>query len=70
VATLTVPNQTVKVILRLNGTVIADKELIVEAAKATTVEATVANSAVPAGAVFEAELRQGNATLLTGQTTL
>ena len=70
VATLTVPNQTVKAILRLNGTVITEKDLILEAAKATTVEATLANSAVPAGAVFEAEFRQGSTSLLSGQTTL
>jgi hypothetical protein len=70
VATLTVPNQTVKAILRLNGSVIAEKELTPEPAKATTVEASVANSAAPTGAVFEAEFRQGDKSLLSGKTTL
>jgi len=69
-ATLTVPNQTVKAILRLNGAVIAEKDVVAEATKATTLEASVASSSVSPGAVFEAEFRKGDTSLLLGQTTL
>jgi hypothetical protein len=70
VATLTVPNQTVKAILRLNGSVVAEKDVTVEATKATTLEASVASGMASPGAVFEAEFRKGDKSLLIGQLTL
>ena len=69
-ATLTVPNQTLKAILRLDGKVVAEKELLAEAAKATTLEVSLASSAVTSGAVFAAEFLQGTSSLLSGQTVL
>jgi hypothetical protein len=68
--TLTLPNQTVQAILRLDGTVVAERELVVAAGEADTVSATVPAGQAPAGAVFEAEFLQGGRSLLTGQTTL
>ena len=69
-ATLTVPNQTVKAILRLDGKVIAEKDVLAEAAKATTLELSLASSSVPSGSVFAAEFLQGTTSLLSGQTVL
>jgi len=69
-ATLTLPNQTVKAILRLDGKVVAEKDVLVDPMKATTVDATLATSGVAAGAVFAAEFLQGSTSLLTGQTKL
>ncbi len=69
-ATLTLPNQTVKAILRLNGTVVAEQDVVIAAAGPTTVSANVANSQAPAGAVFAVDFRQGDRSLLAGQTTL
>ena len=69
-ATLTLPNQTVKAVLRLNGTVVAEQDVVVAAAGPTTVSANVANSQAPAGAVFAVDFRQGDTSLLAGQTTL
>jgi len=69
-ATLTVPNQAVKAILRLDGSVIAEEDLVAAPVDGTVVEATVPSSQVPPGAVFEAEFLQGDTSLLSGQTTL
>jgi hypothetical protein len=69
-ATLTVPNQTVKASLRVNGTAVIEQDVVIAAAGPTTVSATVPNSQAPAGAVFAVELRQGDRSLLAGQTTL
>ena len=69
-ATLTLPNQTVKAVLRLNGTAVAEQDVVVAATEATTVSATVASSMAPAGAVFAVEFLQGTRSLLAGQTTL
>ncbi len=69
-ATLTLPNQPVTAILRLNGNVVAEENVIVAAAGPTTVEATVPSSEVSAGAAFEAEFRLGDRILLSGQIAL
>ncbi|HET7538471.1 MAG TPA: DUF5107 domain-containing protein [Polyangiaceae bacterium] len=69
VATLTMPNQTVKAVLRLGSMVVAEKDVVVEAAKATTVEVKL-SSGVTSGANFSAEFLQGSTSLLAGQTTL
>jgi hypothetical protein len=69
-ATLVVPNQTVKAILRLGGTVVAEKDVVVAAADATIVTATVPTSDAAPGAVFEAEFLQGDRSLLKAQTAL
>jgi hypothetical protein len=69
-ATLTVPNQTLKAILRLDGTVLVEKDVVAEAAKANTLEVRVATSAISAGAVFEAEFVQSGRSLLLGRTVL
>ena len=68
--TRTVPNQTVKAILRLDGKLVAEKDLFVEAAQATTFEVSLASAAILPGAVFAAEFLQGERSLLAGQTTL
>ena len=69
-AALTLPNQTVKAILRLNGSAVAEKDVVVAAAEATSVSATVSSSQVSPGAVFQAEFLQGDTSLVSGQTTL
>jgi len=56
--------------LRLNGTAVAEQDVVIAAAGPTTVSATVANSQAPAGAVFAVDFRQGDRSLLAGQTTL
>jgi hypothetical protein len=55
IATLNSPNQTVKAILRLDAKVLTEKDVQLEAAKATTLEVTLAGTAIPSGAVFAAE---------------
>jgi hypothetical protein len=69
-ATLTLPNQTVKAILRLNGSDIATQDVVVSATDATKVSATVASSQATSGAAFQAEFLQGDRSLLSGQITL
>jgi len=69
-ATLTLPNQTVKAILRLNDTVVAEKDVVVAAADATQVSATVPSSGITAGAVFEVEFVQGDKSLLSAELAL
>jgi len=69
-ATLTLPNQTVKAILKLDGNTVAEKDVVVAAADATTVTATVPSSMATTGAAFQAEFVQGDKSLLTAQTTL
>ncbi|MBN2577069.1 MAG: DUF5107 domain-containing protein [Deltaproteobacteria bacterium] len=69
-ATLTVPDQTVKAILRLGGSAVAEQDVVVAAAEATTVSATVASSKASSGTVFEAEFLQGDRSLLSGKITL
>jgi len=69
-ATLVLPQQTVHAILRLDGTVVAEQDVVVAAAEATTVTATVPSSQLVPGAVFSVELSQGATSLLGGQTTL
>lgn len=69
-ATLVLPSQTVKAILRLGGNVVAEKDVVVAAADATTVTATVPSGDAAPGAVFEAEFVQADKSLLKGQTTL
>jgi hypothetical protein len=68
--TLTLPNQTVKAVLKLAGAVVAEKDLVVAADAATTVTATVPSSQAASGAVFQAEFLQGDKSLLSAQTTL
>ena len=69
-ATLTLPNQAVKAILRLNGSTVATQDVVVSATDATKVSATVPSSQISSGAVFQAELLQGDTSLLAGQITL
>jgi hypothetical protein len=69
-ASLTLPNQTAKVVLRLNGSVVKEQDVVIAATGATTVSATVASSNAPAGAVFAVDVRQGDRGLLAGQITL
>lgn len=69
-ATLTLPNQTVKAILKLGGTVLSESDVVVAAAEATTVSATVPTSQISPGAVFEVEFVQGDRSLLSGQVAL
>jgi len=69
-ATLTLPNQTVKAVLRLNGTAVAEQDVVIAAAGPTTVSATVPNSQAPTGAVFAVDFRQGDRSLLAGQVPL
>ncbi len=69
-AALNRPDQTVEVILRLNGNVVVEKDVTSAAADATKVTATVPSAMAPAGATFEAEILQGATTLLKGTITL
>jgi len=69
-ATLTVPNQTVKAVLRLGGTAVAQQDVVVSPMGTATVTATLPSSQAATGAVFSAEFLQGDHSLLTGQTTL
>ena len=69
-ATLTLPNQTVKAVLRLNGNDVATQDVVVAAADATKVSATVPSSQASSGAVFQVEFSQGDTSLLTGQISL
>ncbi len=69
-ATLTLPKQTVKAVLRLNDTVVAEQDLVVSATDATTLSASVANAKATAGAILEAEFLQADKSLLSGQITL
>ncbi len=69
-ATLTLPDQSVHAILRLDGNVIAEEDVVVAAAAATTVSASVPVTDAIAGAVFEAEFLQADTSLLKGQKTL
>ncbi len=69
-ASLTLPNQAAKAVLRLNGSVIKEQDVVIAAMGATTVSATVPSSGVSAGAVFAVDLRQGDRSLLAGQITL
>jgi hypothetical protein len=59
-----------KAIMKLDGKVISEKDVLVEAAKATKVDVTVASSTVASGAVLSAEFLQGSTSLLSGQTKL
>jgi hypothetical protein len=69
-AAATLPNQTVRAILQLNGSAIAEQDVVVAATDATTVNVSVANSKISPGAVFEAKFLQGDRSLLSGQIAL
>jgi hypothetical protein len=69
-ATLTIPNQTVKAVLRIDGSSVAERDVMIAAAGATTVSATVETSRAPAGAVFAVDFLQADRSLLAGQLTL
>jgi len=69
-ATLTLPKQNVKAVLRLNGSAVAEQALVVSATDPTTLSAKVANDKAPSGAVLQAEFFQGDTSLLTGQIKL
>lgn len=69
-ATLTLPKQTVKAVLRLNDSVVAEQDVVVSTTEATTVSATVANSKAASGAVLKAEFLLADKSLLAGQITL
>jgi len=69
-ASLTLPNQTLQAVLRIDGEVVAEQDVVAAAAEATTVSASVASAEAPAGAVFEAEFLRGGESLLKGRLTL
>ncbi|HEY5957037.1 MAG TPA: DUF5107 domain-containing protein, partial [Polyangiaceae bacterium] len=69
-ATLTQPNQSVKCVLRINGSDVATEDVVVAPADATKVSATVPSSQATSGAVFQVEFLQNGTSLLTGQITL
>jgi hypothetical protein len=69
-ATLTVPHQSVRAILRLDGNVVAEETVVVDPAAATNVSGAVPSSDAPAGSVFEGEIVLGGTSLLTGQVVL
>ncbi len=69
-ATLTVPDQTVKAVLRLDGSTVAEQNVVVSGTDATTVSATVPSSKINSGASFEAEYFLGDTSLLVGKTTV
>ena len=69
-ATLTVPKETVRAVLRLNGSSVAEQNVVVSAGDATTVSATVPTGKITSGASFEAEYFLGDTSLLLGKSTL
>jgi hypothetical protein len=69
-ATLTLPDQTLKAILRLDDRVVAEQSVVVAADKATTVSATVPSSEASAGSVFRVEFLQADKSLLSAQKAL
>lgn len=69
-ATLTLPDQAVTALLRLNGDIILEQEMVVATTQATSVSVSMASSDATAGALFEAEFRRGETSLLSGQITL
>lgn len=69
-ASLTLPGQELEAVLRLDGAVVAEQELVVEAAKANSLSVNVAADRAEAGAVFEAELLQAGNSLLKGELVL
>lgn len=70
VAMLTLPDQTLHAVLRLDGSVVAEQDVVVAAAEATSLTVSVPTADVSTGAVFEAEFLQGDTSLLKGQLTL
>jgi len=69
-ATLTVPEQTVRVVLRVDGSVMLEQDVVVAATEATSVSASVPSAELAPGAAFEAEFLQGDQSLLSGQLAL
>jgi len=69
-ASLNLPNQALKAVLKLNGAVVAERDVTAAAAEATTVSANVPSSMATAGALFEAAFLQGDKQLLSGQIAL
>jgi len=69
-ATLNLPGQTVRAVLRLDGVVLHDEQLIVESTEPNVVSALVPDEEAHPGAVVEAEFFLGEESLLVGQWTL
>lgn len=69
-ASLTEPDQALKAIFRIDGAVVGERDVTASAAEATKASVGVPSAMAPAGAVFEAELKRGDASLLKGQLTL
>jgi hypothetical protein len=69
-ATLVLPNQLFKVILRLDDTVVSEQDVVASPTEATTVSATVPSAGASPGSLFEAEFLQGNKSVLTAQIAL
>lgn len=69
-ASLTLPNQTVRTVIRLNGTTVSEQNVVVADKDATSVTASVASNTITSGALFEAEFLQGDTSLLLGKLTL
>ncbi len=69
-ATLTLPEQPVTAILRLDGSVVAEQAVVAAATEAMTVTATVPTEDLASGSIFAAEFLQGGTSLLSGQVVL
>jgi hypothetical protein len=69
-ASFTLPSQTLRAILRLDGAVVAEQDVVVAASEASTLAASVPSASLTAGAVFEVEFLQGERTLLVAQLLL
>lgn len=69
-ATLTLPEQTVHAVLRLDGLVIYEQDVVVAASEPMMLEVTLQGDEIPGGALFEAEFLQGESSLLLGRTEL
>jgi hypothetical protein len=67
---LTIPGQSVHAVLRVDGQVIGEEDVVVAAAESNAVSVTLPTSSVSPGATFEAEFLQGSTSLLSGQLTL
>jgi hypothetical protein len=69
-ASLTIPDQTVTVVCKVDDQVVKEQELVAAASEATTLSVSVPSADAPAGAVFAVEFKQGATALLAGQIAL
>lgn len=70
VATLTLPNEGLSAVLRVNDSIVGRADVVVSAAAPTRVSTSVPTSMAPAGATFQVDFLRGDQVLLSAQRTL